>query len=132
MRRATRQKGFSLIETILATSIIAAAFMSMVYVLANTTLGDRSLGNINVAVLLARETMEQTTAKDFASVVAVAQTAYGGNFSQYRYQIDVGYVDAGDLNTNVVGPTEYKRVVVTVTRTGWNGQIKLYNLKTDV
>jgi len=135
MKRRLNAQGFTLVEVILATVVIGAAFMGMVYVLASTTMGNRTIDCTSTATLLARETMEQMTAKDFGSAAlaigTTGPTSYGGNFARYSYQVDVGYVAAADLNTVVGGATDYKRIVVTVTRTGWTGAIRLTSIKSN-
>jgi prepilin-type N-terminal cleavage/methylation domain-containing protein len=132
MKLRASDKGFSLIETILATVILAVSFLSLVYVFTSTTRHSGNLDFMNTAVLLAHETMEQVTAKPFADVANIGTTSYGGNFNRYSFQVAVGYVNVGDLNTQVGGPTDYKRVTVTVTATGWTGTITLICIKGNV
>ena len=45
-------------------------------------------------------------------------TDFAGSFSAYNYQIAVDYVESGALDTPVVGPTDFKRMRVIVTRDG--------------
>jgi len=131
MIRATRQSGFSLIEVILIILIIGASFSGLSVVLSNTTVGNMDLDIATQAVFLARGKMAETKAKSFANVASVGSTNYGGDFSRYNYQVDVDYVEDTDLDTPVVGPTEYKRIIVTVTASGWSGSIQLYELRTN-
>lgn len=131
MKRVRFKNGFSLIEAVLAIVLLAASFVGISYVLSNTTTQNIDIDISTTAILLGRETMAITMAKDFADVLDVAQTSYGGDFSSYKYQVDVDYVDAADLDASVVGPTDYKRVVVAVTATNWGGNISLYDIKAN-
>ena len=133
MRRSRDSGGFSILEVVFVIVIIGVFFSGLAVVLSNTTMGNMDLDFGTTAVFLARETMAETKAKSFAGIVDVATTAYvDSDFSEYSHEVAVDYVDPADLNTSVVGPTEYKRIVVTVTRTGWAGSVVLTNLKTDI
>ncbi|MFH1829275.1 MAG: type II secretion system protein [Pseudomonadota bacterium] len=132
MRCIANKRGFSIIELVLVIAIVGIAFGGLSVVLSNTTKSNIDLDLANTAIFLAREKMSETMAKDFASIVAVPNTNFGGDFNSYNYQINVDYVDSSDLNTAVVGPTSYKRIVVTVSATGWSGNITLNNLKTNI
>lgn len=129
--RRSKTPGFTLVEAVLATVVLAASFLGLSYVISNTTLFNVNVDISTTAILLANERMEITKARAFADIDDVSATSFGGNFATYSYQVEVDYVDPGDLNTPVVGPTSYKRIVVTVTCINWSGQIKLYNIKTD-
>lgn len=126
------RRGFSLIEAVLAIVILSASFLGISYLLSNTTVHNIDLDISNTAILLARDTMVETKAKKFDYISDISTTSFGGDFGDYSYQVEVDYVDASDLDTPVAGPTVYKRLTVTVTATGWSGNIKLYGLKTDV
>jgi prepilin-type N-terminal cleavage/methylation domain-containing protein len=125
-----RDRGFSLVEVILAMVLIAAAFVSISLLLSTTTLHNVNLDVTTRTVLLARQKMDEVTAKDFADVVPVGQTNFSGNFGNYSFQVGVEYVEPADLDTPVVGPTDYKRIRVIVTASGWNGFAMLYGLRT--
>ncbi|MFA4874722.1 MAG: hypothetical protein WC690_05220 [bacterium] len=130
MRRS--KNGFSLIEAILATVLLAASFMSISYLLSNTTLFNVDIDVSNIAILLADQKMEETTAQDFTNIANVLPTSFGGNFANYSYEVIVDYVDPSNLNASVVGPTDYKRIKVDVTAGGWSGKITLYDIKTKL
>lgn len=127
-----RVNGFSLIEAVISLVILASSFLGIVHVLSSTTTQNIDLDISTTAIMLARETMDKTKAKAFTNVSSVATTSFGGDFANYFYNVNVGYVNAGSLDQVVVGPTSYKRIVVTVTMTGWPGNIVLYDLRTDV
>ena len=130
-RPLRRSGGFTFVEAILSTVVIAIAFIGLSLVLASTTLQNATLDYSQVAIFLARDKMDETTAKDFSSIAAVATTPFGGSFSGYSYTVTVDYVNSGDLDTPVPGPTDYKRIIVTVAATGWPISIQLFSVKTN-
>jgi hypothetical protein len=78
--------------------------------------------------------MAKTKAKPFADIADVVTTSYTGSFSGFAYKVDVDCVDPADLDTPAAcsgDAANYKRIVVTVTGTGWPGNIELTNLRTD-
>lgn len=134
MRVMRNRKGFTIIEAVLAIVILAVSFMGLATVLSSTTLHDIDLDLSTTAIMLARSTMAKTKAKPFADITNVSTTSYGGSFSDFFYNISVGCVDPADLDTTTACSGEaanYKRIVVTVTANGWNGNIELINLRTD-
>jgi prepilin-type N-terminal cleavage/methylation domain-containing protein len=132
MKRTCLGKGFTIVETLVAMVIMGVAFVGISHVILGTTKSNVDVEVTNQAVMLARDIMASTTAKDFDAVDDVASTSFGGNFSDYTYQVNVDYVEAADLDTAVAGPTDYKRVIVAVTATGWSGTVSLYNLKVSL
>lgn len=125
------KRGFSLVEVILSIVVLASSFLGLSHVLSNTTIHNIDLDISTTAIFLARGKMAETTAKPFDDIDSVATTGYIGNYSDYSYAIAVDFVTAADLNNVVVGPTDYKRIVVTVTHSNWSGNIEVYDLKTD-
>ncbi len=132
MKRGGGNRGFSLIEVVIIIVIIGAAFSGLTVVLSNTTTQNMNLDLATEAVFLAREKMSEVKAKNFADVVDVAPTNFGGDFARYNFQVAVDYVNPTDLNTPVAGPTSYKRIAVTVSGVGWTGNVVLSDLKTDI
>lgn len=126
-----KKGGFSLIEAILAVVVLAACFFGLTYVLSNTTTQNIDIDISTTAVLLAREKMAETKAKNFADIVDVASTNFGGNFTDFNYEVATEYVNSTGLDLPVAGPTDYKRIVVTVTGLEWPGSISLCDLKTN-
>ena len=125
------RKGFTLIEVIIAITILGVAFLGLTHVVVSTTEYNIDVDVTTQAVLLSRDVMATTMAKDFDDISDVSTVSFGGGFNDYSYSVDVEYVDAANLNTPVAGPTDYKRIVVTVTANGWAGTISLYNLKAN-
>ena len=134
MRMRKNRKGFTIIEAVLAIVILSASFLGLAAVLSNTSLTSIDLDVSTTAILLGRSTMAKTIAKPFANITTVTTTAYGGSFSDFSYKVDVDCVDPADLDTPTActgDAANYKRVMVTVTGTGWPGNIELTNLRTD-
>ena len=131
MKSFSSRSGFSLIEAVLAIVLLGASFLGLSLLLSNTTVHNIDLDISNTAILLARDTMVETKAQKFDDIDDVSITAFGGDFSDYSYQVDVDYVDPTNLDAPVAGPTAYKRIIVTVTMSDWSGDVKLYGLKTN-
>ena len=131
MKSFSSKSGFSLIEAVLAIVLLAASFLVLAHLLSNTTVHNIDLDISNTAILLARDAMVEAKAQKFDDIDDVSITAFGGDFGDYNYQVEVDYVDPTDLGTPVAGPTAYKRITVTVTMSDWSGIIKLYGLKTN-
>ena len=131
MKSFSSRSGFSLIEAVLAIVLLGASFLGLSLLLSNTTVHNIDLDISNTAILLARDTMVETKAQKFDDIDDVSITAFGGDFSDYSYQVEVDYVDPTNLDAPVAGPTAYKRIIVTVTMSDWSGDVKLYGLKTN-
>ena len=124
-------KGFTFVEAMVGTAMISIAFLSLSIMVSNATRQRIDVDLSTRATLLSRECMAIQMAKPFASVTSVAATPLGGSYSNYSCKIDVTYVDPNNPSTQVAGPNEYKKVVATITMTGWPGNISLSNLKTN-
>lgn len=130
--RVRNKNGFSLVETILAVVLLAMSFLSICYLLSNTTLSNAEIDISTSAVLLAQQKMEEISAKDFDDIASIVQTNFPGNFSRYSSEVTVDYVNSTNLDTSVAGPTDYKRIRVVVTASGWGGRITLSYIKTNL
>jgi len=126
------QKGFSLIESVLAIVIIGGALIGLSQMLTETTMDNIDIDISTVGVFLAHETMVETMAQDFGNINDVLTTPYTGNFANHSYQVAVDYVNDSNLDSPVGGPTDYKRVVVTVTSSVWPGSITLTSLAVNL
>jgi type II secretory pathway pseudopilin PulG len=127
MKRA-RKNGFTMIDTLLAIALLSAAFVALGAVISDTALKNAGLDNTIAATFLAREKLATEKVKDFANVTSTAQTNFAGSFSNYNYTVNVSYVNSDNLDTPVVGPTNYKRIEVVVGAGGWSGSVHLYDL----
>lgn len=113
------RRGLTLVETVIGLTIIAIAFYTLISVFISILPRTAQVETLNKKSYLAQEKIEEFLARDFTAVTSVAATSFSGDFSSYRYQIDVSFVASTELNTPVPGPTNYKNVKVKV----WGGPV---------
>lgn len=136
-KRIANQKGFSILESILSTVILAVALMGGMMVMqnatANTVNGDMS----SVATQLASEKVDMILAdKAYQGYEYVDATNYQSEDLTQPYQMDrtvsITEVSADDLSTPETG-SGVKKVAVTVT---WGTQdyqtVTLTSLVSDI
>lgn len=124
-------KGFTLIEAIMAIVIIAIAFYALISIFFTVVPKIIDAEALAIATHLAEEKIEELMVKDFSGITSVSATSFGGDFSNYYYQIIVNYVSSEELDT-VVDPTvtDYKRVKAQV----WSnlaGTLEIVTLSTS-
>lgn len=129
MKRVFGNKGFTIIEAILAAVILIAAFVSVSSLMTETTRDNIEVDLLTTDIMLARRVMAITMAKSFDNVQTITPTSFGGNFSGYTYAVDVDYVERAALNTPVAHVTDYKRVIVMVSSAGLVDNVTLQGLK---
>lgn len=129
MRRLCRGGGFTLIDAVLAIVIVATSFLALGSVISSTTMQNIDIDLSTTALLLARGRMDEVMARDFDSTSSAAQANFAGDFAGYHSTVTVTYVDSANLDTSVVGPTDFKRVLVAVGHPSWVGSIQLFDLK---
>lgn len=128
LRLRSKSGGFSVVDAVLSVVLVASSYLALGAVLTDTSLKSVNMEVSTAAVFLARAKMAQVKAQDFATVNDEGSTAFTSPFSQYYSTVSIDYVETGDLNTPVAGPTDYKRVEVVVGRSEWAGAIHLYDL----
>lgn len=111
--------GITIVELVIFIIIIGIIAAPLAVVIANAMRNTVIPEYYTIASALARREIERTTNKRFSAIADEGPTDYTGNFSAYSYQIAVDYVQPGALNTPVVGPTDYKRIKVTIRRAGF-------------
>lgn len=126
----SRRTGFTLIEVIIVILILGIALMPLGVLMVNALSKNTYPSAQITAAALAEGEMDRITNQKFSTVAAVGSTAFSAPFAAYSYSVAVDYVDAGALNTPVVGPTNYKRVAVTVTSAA-SGNVTLVTLMTN-
>jgi len=109
--------GFTLIETIMAIVIISILFYTLIAIFVTIIPRAVKLENIDKRIYLAQEKSEELLARSFATIPNIAATPFSGSFSNYYFKADWTYVASTELNTPVVGPTNFKRVKISV----WGG-----------
>jgi prepilin-type N-terminal cleavage/methylation domain-containing protein len=112
-------KGFTLIETIITLVVLSIAAVGVLSVYTNGMKGSANPLILSQATQLAQGEMDnimgQKTANGFGSIVTspTCSTTLAG----FTCNRNVFYVDPTiDLNTQQLGPTNYKHVTVTVTQ----------------
>lgn len=113
-----KKNGFTLIELIM-TIVIGAIILIPVSVLVVESVTNTIMPeHFAIASSLLEREIERVSNLRFSAVANEGPTSYGGNFSEYLRQVSFYYVNSGALNTQVAGPTDYKRVTITISRSG--------------
>ena len=112
-------KGFTLIETVLVIVVLGIAAAAVLALFTESMRGSGNPAVVTQALELAQGELEQVIADKRANGFNAIATGTAGCTiglpSCFACSRSVQYVDASDLNTAVAGPTNYKRVAVTVT-----------------
>ena|SRR3989339_579457 len=111
------QKGFTLIELVIAIVVVSIAFYAIISVFITVAPRNINAEDLSKATYLANRVMEETTAKSFSSISSVSPTSFASPFSNYNYQVVVDYVTTAEPDVVSVNPTNYKRVKVR----SWGG-----------
>ncbi len=123
----SRQKGFTLIETIITLVVLSIAAVGVLSVFSSGMKGSTDPLLLSQGLHLAQEKMEETKvlqrAGGFPAVVAGSGT-FPAPFNAYSWVCAVDCVDAA---LNPAPCTEYKRVTVTVS---WNSGAESLSLVT--
>ena len=123
-----QEKGFTMIELIIAIVILSIAIGTLGVVIANMTTQAVLPGVLNTSTQLAEQEMERVSGLRFSAIANEASTSYTGNFSAYSYQVTVSAVPVALANDP--GQAQYKQVQVTVTHTA-GGSISLTTIVTN-
>ena len=115
MLKRNKDRGFTLIELVVAIVVISIAVSGLLVTFSNIIRATVQPEVINISTHLAEQEMERETALRFSSVANVASTNFGGSFSAYSFQVAVSAVPAALANDP--GMANYKQVLVTVTHT---------------
>ena len=124
-----KMKGFTLVETIIAIVIIGVAFLGLLAVFTGVFTNAARDEAMTVAISLAKGEMERVTGLSFANIADEnrdSPASFGGNFSNYSWQVRVDAVPASIANDP--GMNNYKQVEVRVT----NAMVGDVSLKTIV
>jgi len=118
-----KNKGFSLIELVIVITITGVALGVLIQLLGTLTAQSQTAQITTVATNLARERMEEVLSDRFAmnqNFDSFTDAAYPDElpitgFPEHERRVQIDYVNLANLDVPVAGPTNYKRVAVTVT-----------------
>jgi len=122
MNRKLSQNGFSLIELMIAVTILAMAIFGIFHAYSIGFLGMADARDRTVATNHVQEKMEELKNADFDTVVDEASSQIVGNI-KFSRSVNVEYID-GSTNLIIAEPTNLKRVTTTVNWTDRNGVTK--------
>lgn len=125
-----KKRGFTLVEIVISIVILAVVLTPFTVLVATIVRKNIYSQAQATAVALAEGEIERLTNMRFSAVDDEASAAFAAPFSAYTHTAAVDYVNAGDLNTPVAGPTNYKRVQITVDNS-ISGTITLTTLVTN-
>lgn len=114
-----KNPGLTLIELILTMVVAAIVLVPASIAVVESVCHSHWPEHYTIASALLQREAERIAHLRFSAVVNEGPLSYGGNFSNYSYQVNCCYVDSGGLNTAVPGPTDYKRVTLTILRSGF-------------
>ena len=116
------QKGFSLIELMVAAAILAFAIFGIFQAYSTGFLGMFDSRDRTVATNYVQEKMEELKNVDFDTIVDEASSQIVGDI-KFSRNVNVEYID-GSTNLIAAGPTNLKRVTTTVNWADRNGVAK--------
>jgi len=122
INRKLSKKGFSLIELMIAVTILAMAIFGIFHAYSIGFLGMADTRDRTVATNHVQEKMEELKNADFDTVVDEASNQIVGDI-KFSRNVNLEYID-GSTNLIVVGPTNLKRVTTTVNWIDRNGVTK--------
>lgn len=119
--------GFTLIEAMFATMLLGLVIAALVAASGAFTMANGYGVDLSTAEFLIEEVREHTANVDFDTLVA----SYDGqtfnppkdvtgtdmtDFSEFSQQITIDYVESGNFDNTVTGPTDFIRVTVTASK----------------
>ena len=121
--------GFTLIEALFATMLLGLVIAALAAASGAFTMANGYGLDLSTAEFLSEEMRELTANEDFATLVAnydgqtfnppkdISNTDMT-DFSEFSQQVDIDYVESGNFDNIVIGPTDFVRVTVTITKNG--------------
>ncbi len=128
------EKGFSLVELIIAIVIGGVLFYSLLSMFANTTTNNAKDEFMVQALYLANEKLETVSSKPYSSVADESLISFPGSFNMFKSVVLISNVSSIDLDTNTgASTTGYKKITVRVMSLGLNlGTVEVSTLITDI
>lgn len=123
-----KPQGFTFIELIIAIAILSVAVTVLLVVFASVTEQTVMSELLSVDTYLAEQELERITGMRFSQVASSGPTAYGGDFSDYEYEITVSPVPVALAADPAM--SQYKQVEVTV-RHATAGAVSLTTIVTN-
>jgi type II secretory pathway pseudopilin PulG len=121
--------GFTLLEALFAAMLLGLVIAALAASSGAFTMANGYGMDLSTAEFLSEEMQELTTNVDFDTLVA----SYDGqtfnppkdvsnadmtDFSEFSQQVNIDYIESGNFDNVVVGPTDFIRVTVTITKSG--------------
>ena len=122
INRKLSKKGFSLIELMIAVTILAMAIFGIFHAYSVGFLGMADTRDRTVATNHVQEKMEELKNADFDTVVDEASSQIVGDI-KFSRSVNVEYIN-GSTNLIIAGPTNLKRITTAVNWTDRNGVTK--------
>ncbi len=119
MKKDDLRPGLTLIELAIGITIISIAFYALIAVFINVAPRTAFIETLDKKTFLAQEVMEEYLTRDFDGVNSVTAASFGGDFSNYWYEIVVTNVTSTELNIDAGVETNFKNVKVKV----WGGPV---------
>lgn len=128
-QRIQKSDGFTLIEALFATMLLGLVIVALAAASGAFTMANGYGVDLSTAEFLAEEMRELTANIDVDTLL----TSYDGqtynppldvsgtamsDFGEFSQQVDIDYVQSGNFDNTVVGPTDFVRLTVTITKAG--------------
>ena len=118
--RNPKSNGFTLIETIITLVVLSLAAVGVLSVFTSGMKGSANPLILSQATQFAQGEMDQVfgekAANGFNTIAVGNPLACATAVAGFNCSRNIYYVNSGNLNTQVGGPTNYKHVTVTVTQ----------------
>lgn len=106
------KSGFTLIELVIAISVLSIAIGSSLLIFANVTNQTAMPEILNVSTGLAEQELERVTALRFSDIMNQSPTNFTGNFSSYSYEIQVTPVPLTLANDPAMAEYKQTRIII--------------------
>ena len=126
-----KKYGFTLIETIVAVTILAIVMYAVIAIFVNSGVRGANVEVFSVAQALAEGKLEEKMAKPFSSLSSESASFFSGDLNAYSYQLTVNYVSREALDAVVGSPTDYKKVRVSVSHHLLSRPISLESIRAN-
>ncbi|MFH1904929.1 MAG: prepilin-type N-terminal cleavage/methylation domain-containing protein [bacterium] len=136
-----KNRGMTLIEIIIVIVVLSIAMLPLLIMFSNVVAKSAEGQFVPTATLLGQDLIEEIESKRYDENTDPPWTVTLGpeeatrddyddvddfkgysedpisGYPNYSSSVDVYYVEPGDLNTEVTGPTDFKKIIVTISHT---------------